>query len=146
MSLTTQPFAKTPTCSSCTGGNYPAGFFDAKNCPKNNVCNVIFCDSSVLVRLVISIIQLGASDGSSTSEILTQHNANVSAGDCSENTLTLEEVEKQLGIGYRKGVFSKLTGDLYKVYGFFADLPSNHDLRKELGSNYQTCLGMFCRE
>lgn len=123
------PTVGAPNCIDCpVQGSFP------ESCP--NVCAL-----SPTARLVLAVVQLMNSNGSTEDEILAQHN-NVT---CPEVPLTAAEVARYVSRGVRYGVFRNTSSGGILVYGFFGSLPSNRTLAAELGPWYQLCLGMYCR-
>lgn len=145
----TLPSAKLScTGGSTGGGNLPNGPLDKPicgvTCETAEVCDIdtVLCALSPLARIVVAVVRLANPDGSSPSDITVYHNEVL----CTDPQSMLSEltVEALLRNGTGRGVFARVGESSYKVYSFFASLPSNQDLLVEFGSNYQLCLGMFC--
>jgi hypothetical protein len=127
------------------GGVYYDGIppqYDLKQqCSLDKSCLIFkenYCKFNNTIRVIISVIALKLKNGATPNEILDQHN-NIT---CPSKSLTLSQVQSILKKGVSKGIFILKNG-AYFVYAHFGSLPSNQGLLKELGPNYQCCLGIY---
>jgi hypothetical protein len=126
------------------GGNLPNGpLVPCIDCPSSKYpdnCRTDICNLSPLARIIIAIIELSNVNGVSNDEILAQHNQIT----CPSKPLTLAEITVFVNRGVRNGALRRvLETDNVRVYGFFGQIPANLNLLRELGTDYQLCLGMF---